>query len=59
MQTQEHLTDVPRPHTEDFLTCSLDAGQKGKVKGTSDLGGFLQSPASICVLPEQPALGVA
>ena len=43
------------PHTEGFFMCSLDAGQKGKVKGTSDLGGFFQSPASICVLPEQPA----
>lgn len=40
------------PHTESFLTCSLDAGQKGKVKGTSDLGGFFQSPAQVCVLPE-------
>lgn len=44
-------------HTEAFLTGSLDAGQEVKVKGTSYIGGFFQSLASICVLPKHPVLG--
>lgn len=43
-------------YTHGLLTGRRDAGQEGKVKGTSDKGGFSWSRANICMLPEHPVV---